>query len=171
MHEGIQEDLRQDVEGTQDTAEKAQSYEDILAENDIEKSHAQSIVDAMLTQGYYEETVPVTKTTTVTLRTRAYEDYQRYLRGLELINPRFVEEQQEIMGRYFLAASLVAFKGEVFVHTEPTATPKEREDAFDTRMAWLSSQSERLVNLLISKLSKFDRTIQVVMSEGVVENF
>jgi len=171
MHEGIQEDLRQGIKGTQDSVEKAHSYEDILADNDIDKSQAQDIVDAMLSNGYYEDSVPVTKKTTVTLRTRSYEDYKRYLRGLELINPRFVEEQQEIMGRYFLASSIVGFKGEQFVHVAPTATPKEIEDAFDVRMEWVAKQPERIVNLLISKLSAFDRTVQIVMSEGVVENF
>lgn len=171
LHEGIQEELKQGVEGSQDTVEKAKSYEEILADNDISKSKAQLIVDAMLTDGYYEETMPVTKKVTVTLRTRGYADYKRYLRALELYNPRFVDEQQEIMARHFLAASIVSFKGETLLHAPLEATEKEREDAFSARMKWVESKSERVINLLISKLNKFDRMISIVMSEGVVENF
>lgn len=171
MHEGIQEELKQDVKQEQDGIEKAKSYVEILAENDIEKTKAQAIVDAIITDGFWEEALQVTKSTTVTLRTRGYEDYKRYLRALEFINPKYVEEQNEIQIRYFLAASLVVFKGEAFEHPVANASEKEREEAFDVRMEWISNQSERIINLLASKLSKFDRVVQLVMSEGVVENF
>jgi DNA-directed RNA polymerase specialized sigma54-like protein len=171
MHEGIQEDLKQGIEQSTDGIEKAKTYEEILAENDIEKTTAQAIVDAILTEGYYEETLQVTKSSSVTLRTRGYEDYKRYLRALEFINPKYVEEQTEIQIRYFLASSLVAFKGTAFSHAPPDAEEQEREDAFNVRMVWISRQGERVINLLANKLTKFDRVVSIVMSEGVVENF
>jgi len=171
MHEGIQEELKQDVEQSQDNIEKTKSYEEILADNDVEKTKAQAIVDSILIDGFYEEAMQVTKTTTVTLRTRGYEAYKRYLRALEFINPKYVEEQNEIQIRYFLAASLVSFKGQTFTHVAPTAEEKEREDAFDARLDWITKQNERIIHLLAGKLNRFDRVVQIVMSEGVVENF
>lgn len=171
MQVGIESDLLQDVSATQATVAKAKTYSEILADNEIDETKAQTIVDSILTEGFYEEAVLVTKRTTVTLRTRSYGSYQRYLRALELINPHYVEEQQGIMIRYFLAASLVAFKGHTFAHAPEGATPAEEEKFFDIRLDWITRKNERVINLLAAKLNKFDRMVQVVMSEGVVENF
>lgn len=164
LSEGVQEDLKSSIDRTKEAAEKAKSYKEILSERDIPLSKAHAIVDGMLEKGFYEETLAFTSNTTVTFRTRAHSDYVRYLRALETYNPKFVEEQQEIQIRYFLAASLVAFKGVTFAEKDP-------EKLFDAKLDWIEKQPERLVNLLATKLSKFDVQIQVVMSEGVVENF
>jgi hypothetical protein len=76
------------------------------------------------------------------------------------------------MQRYYLAASLVAFKGQTFTHPEVSKSkPEVVEQAFQDRLEWIEKQGEALIFLLAQKLSKFDRVIQVVMSEGVVENF
>lgn len=171
LHEGIREELKLDVDGAKENVAKAKSYKEILEEHEIPLDKARAIVDSMLTEGFYTETISVTQSSTVTFRTRTYEDYRRYLRAVELINPRFVEEQQEIMARYYLAASVVAFKGKSFAHPSPQDSEQEKEEAFTKRMNWLNAQPERVINLLVSKLSKFDTVISVVMSEGVVENF
>lgn len=164
LSEGVQEDLKDSISRTKDSVEKAKSYQELLSDHDISLTKAHTIVDSMLEKGFYEETISVTNKTNVTFRTRAHSDYIRYLRALESYNPKYVEEQQEIQIRYFLAASLVAFKGTTFT---ATAT----EDIFDTKITWIEKQPERLVHLLASKLSTFDKQIQIVMSEGVVENF
>jgi len=164
LTEGVQEDLKSSIDRTKDAAEKAKTYAEILSERDIPLAKAHAIVDGMLEKGYYEETVGFTLNTTVTFRTRAHADYVRYLRALETYNPKFVEEQQEIQIRYYLAASLVAFKGVTFPEKDP-------EKLFDSKLDWIQAQPERVINLLATKLSKFDQQIQVVMSEGIVENF
>jgi hypothetical protein len=167
LSEGIQEELKDSIDRTKKTAEKAKSYEEILSERDISLQKAHAIVDAMLERGFYEETMSVTRSSTVTFRTRVHADYVRYLRALELYNPKYVEEQQEIQIRYFLAASIVSFKG----HSFNKAKDASDDEFFDTKLDWLSNQPESLVRLLATKLSKFDQQIQIVMSEGVVENF
>lgn len=164
LSEGVQEDLKDSIERTKAAAEKAKTYEEILSDHDISLSKAHAIVDAMLEKGFYEETLPVTKTVNATFRTRTQADYVRYLRALEIYNPKYVEEQQEIQIRYFLGSSLLAFKGVTFTNTDP-------EKLFDEKIEWLEKQPERIVNLLATKLSKFDKQVQIVMSEGVVENF
>lgn len=167
LTEGIQNELKDGIERTKQGAEKSKSYEEILAERDVPLSKAHSIVDSMLERGYYEEVLPVTRTSTVTFRTRAHADYIRYVRALESYNPKYVEEQQEIQVRYFLAASLVAFKGHAF----KMDAKADIEEQFDKKLEWIAKQSETLIRLLATKLSKFDQQIQIVMSEGVVENF
>jgi hypothetical protein len=121
----------------------------------------------MLEKGFYEESVPVTKSVVATFRTRAHADYVRYLRALETYNPKYVEEQQEIQIRYFLAASLVSFKGTVF----KVAAGEDAEKFFDRKLEWIEAQPETVIRLIAVKLSKFDQQIQTIMSEGIVENF
>jgi len=171
MTDGLQEEIRKDVEDIKETAEKAKSYEQILEEAEVSLDKARVIVDDLLTKGYYEEDVPVTKSSFVTFRTRTHSDYRRYLRAIEMINPKYIDEQQEIQLRYFLAASLVSFKGHAFEHPRPNSSDSAVEKAFDARLEWITSQPDTVINLLAIKLSKFDRMVKIVMSEGVVENF
>lgn len=171
MAEGIKGDLEKDIQEQSSTAKKAKSYDEILKENDIPLDKAHAIVDSILMNGYYEETLPITKTATVTFRTRLHSDYKRYLRALEILNPRYVDEQREIQSRYFLAASLSSFKGQVFEHAGPKDSKEIADRSFEARLDWIEQQPENLILLLLNKLAQFDRTVAVVMSEGVVENF
>ena len=164
---GVQEDLKDSIDRTQKSADKAKTYEDTLSEYAIPLQKAHAVVDSMLEKGYYDEVVPVTKNTVATFRTRAHADYVRYLRALELYNPKYVEEQQEIQIRYFLAASLVSFKGIVFRQE----SDEDLEKFFDRKLTWVETQAEPVIRLLATKLSKFDQQIQTIMSEGIVENF
>lgn len=172
MSEGIQGDIRKSVDENEKPAEKAMDYEEMLSDNDITVAKARHIVDSILSQGYYQESYRITSKASVTLRTRQQNDYVRYLQALENRNPKFMDEQNDIMTRYFLAASLVAFKGEEFENIVPTATNKlEVDKAFFKRLEWVNNAPERLVVLLATKVNQFDRMIQLVMTEGVVENF
>jgi len=170
--DGATSEMERDVEDARDPIEKAKSYDEILSENDISRTKATVIIDDLLTRGHYEEDIPITQSVYLTLRTRTHDDYRRYLRALELTNPRFVDEQREIQMRYFIAASLVSFKGQTFEHpVQKVGSDRVIEKAFEARLEWISSQPEVVVTLIAMKLNKFDRMIQVVMSEGVVENF
>ena len=171
LAEGVQLDIKKDVEDNKNTVTKAQGYQEILAEAEISVEKAHVIIDDLLTKGFYEEAMNVTKTATVTFRTRTQYDYRRYLRALEVVAPKYIDEQQEIQLRYFLAASLVEFRGQRFEHVKPSARETDIEDAFEKRLAWLKDQPDTLITLLAVKLSKFDRMVKVVMSEGVIENF
>lgn len=171
MAEGLQEEIKRDVEETKETAVKAKGYKEILEEAEISLQKARAIVDDILTKGYYEEDIQITKNSFVTFRTRTHADYRRYLRALEAVTPKFIDEQQEIQLRYFLAASLVAFKGQTFEHPKNKTSENAAEDMFDKRLSWITEQPDTLINLLAIKLNKFDRDIKIVMSEGVVENF
>ena len=170
--DSVADEMQRDVTETKESVEKAKTYEEILKENDISLSKATAIVDDLLTKGYYEEDIPVTSNSYVTLRTRAHSDYRRYLRALEVNSPRYADEQNEIQMRYFIAASLVNFKGQSFEHPEQKIGNESAvEAAFAARLQWIERQPERLITLIALKLHKFDRMIQVVISEGVIENF
>jgi len=169
--DGAQEEMRRDVSEGKDAAERAKSYDEILSDNDISKSKASAIVDDLLTKGFYQEDIQLTSTAYLTLRTRTHADYRRYLRQVEIDSPRYIDEQHEIQMRYFVAASLVAFKGQEFAHPTHRASATEVEELFKKRLDFIEQLPERVVALISSKLAKFDRVVQIVMSEGVVENF
>ena len=170
LAEGVQEEIKDSVALTDPITKKALSYEEILSKKEISLAKAHAIVDAMLERGFYEESLKVTQTVSVTFRTRTHNDYVRYLRALELFSPKYIAEQNELQIRYFLAASLAAFKGKTFSHPKISDTDAS-DEAFSERLTWVTQQPESIVNILASKLSKFDDTIHTVMSEGVVENF
>jgi len=169
LSEGIKEDLKDTLEQNKAGAEKAKTYEEILAENNISRERAHLVVDALLEKGYYEETyqikLPASSSVTVTLRTRTQADYIRFLQALEANAPRYVEEQRELQARYYLAASLVSFRGQTF----PADTAEK--PAFEAKMDWLEKQPERIIALLTNRLAVFDREINLIMNEGAVENF
>ncbi len=169
LSEGIQEDLRESLSKTRETTDKAKSYEEILADQNISLQKAHAIVDAMLEKGFYEETFPLklpsASPITVTFRTRLQSDYVRYLRALEVYMPKYAAEQQEIQMRYFLASSLVQYRGTKF------KTSNDADKDHSTTLDWIEKQPERLIFLLSQKLSIFDMQVSSVMSEGAVENF
>jgi hypothetical protein len=172
MAEGITANMRKDLKDAEAVQEKVKDYREILKEAEISEQDASVIVDDMLTKGFYEETYKITKKTSVTFRTRAYSDYIKYTRALEVYNPKYVQEQQEIMARYFLAASLVSYKGITFEHPEDKSDESEEaRKAFNDRLSWVTAQPQHLVDVLIRTLRKFDHKVQTVMSEGVIENF
>jgi hypothetical protein len=163
--------MRRDVSEGKDAAARAKSYDEILSDNEISKNKASAIVDDLLTKGFYQEDIPLTSSVFLTLRTRTHADYRRYLRQLEIDSPRYIDEQHEIQMRYFVAASLVAYKGQEFAHPSHRATQAEIDELFKKRLDFVEGLPERVVALIASKLAKFDRVVQIVMSEGVVENF
>jgi hypothetical protein len=169
--DGAQEEMRRDVSEGKDAAARAKSYDEILSDNEISKNKASAIVDDLLTKGFYQEDIPLTSSVFLTLRTRTHADYRRYLRQLEIDSPRYIDEQHEIQMRYFVAASLVAYKGQEFAHPSHRATQAEIDELFKKRLDFVEGLPERVVALIASKLAKFDRVVQIVMSEGVVENF
>jgi hypothetical protein len=170
---GIEEDLKDSVNKTKGNAEKAKTYEELLADKDIPLQKAHAVVDALLEKGHYDETyeikLPTRTPITVTFRTRAHSDYLRFLRALEAHAPRYVDEQREIQARYFLAASLVAFRGHVF--RREVTSDENASAAFEERLDWIEAQPERIINLLTQKLHEFDVMVNTIMSEGLVENF
>jgi len=169
---GIKEDLKSDTDELTENVEKVQSYKDVLEDHDITLDKARSIVDDLLTQGFYEERVLITKSVFVVFRSRTHEDYRRYHTALEVTNPKYKEEMNEIALRYCLAGSIVRFRDHKFDHPDINkSTFEERGTAFDKRLDWIEQQPERLIAILAVKLNIFDLRIATVMSEGVIENF
>lgn len=147
------------------------SYEERLKAIDMSREEAAKIVDAILLRGYFSKTYPLTKTLAVSFRTRCARDITRANSMLE--NQRFSYDHHysQLFTRYMLAASLERLGSETFTHPQKGAKTDDIETAYRQRLSHIEDLPEPTTNLLISKLIAFDNMINVVMAEGVVENF
>lgn len=139
------------------------TWEQRLKEVDCTKDKANKIIDAILSKGYYEETYKLTSKTSVTFRTRSFDHQERVQKAIEHDNPQFMGTLSLMMTKYNLAASLAKLGNKQFDPNEEGNYPK----AF----AFISELPYMLFNVLVQKLTKFDRLVLTVMDEGALENF
>jgi len=168
---GIEADLEEDIKENVAREAKNRTYIEILKDSNVTVDEAQAIVDDLMTKGYYSEEVQITKKITATFRTRNHSDYLRYSTALQLLNPKFRQEEDELALRYCLVGSIARFNTTNFAHPGSKTPPDEAQKMFDARLDWVEAQPERLTALLSVKLRRFDEKVMVVMSEGVAENF
>lgn len=147
------------------------SYEERLKEVDVSKSKASEIIDAVLLKGYYAEDVQITKSIKARFRTRNARDTKRAQEQIEAQRLTYDIHYSEVLARLLLASSLERFADDAFVHHPRGAKYDLIEQAFSERQAYVDSLSDPAMRLLITKLSKFDRMISVVLEEGSIENF
>ena len=139
------------------------TWEQRLKDVECTKEKATQIIDAILTKGFYEETYKLTSKVSVTFKTRSFDHQEKVQQIIERDSPQFMGTVSLIMTKYNLAASLSNLGKTQFEVNEDGGYPK----AF----AFISKLPYMLYNVLIQKLSKFDRLVLSVMDEGALENF
>ncbi len=148
------------------------TYEDQLKEAGITREEAARIVDAIMEQSFWAESVKITKSTTARLRTRSSRDRTRAMERVETARPQYDAHYYDLMNKLLLAASLEAFGRVKFDHPARDAKPEEVEAAFDTRFKYLDVViADPAYQLLLRAFLRFEDKIRVVTQEGVVENF
>lgn len=140
-----------------------EEYLERLKEAKITLQEAMAIYDAVLTKGYYEEYVRLRGNRRAVFRTRQYEDNLRLQTILELQRPQLIINQEDLITRYNLAASLYEWDGKVLKH--------ETDADFDAVLAMIRRMPGPLFTLLSRELAKFDQKIMLVFSDGATENF
>lgn len=146
-------------------------YEDALKKLGIDRDEAATIVDALLSQGYWSKEVQITPKRKVKFRTRVYADMQRFYSYIEMIQPKNASYYNEILYKYQLAGSLEAFGGITFAFPTAKSTPAEADELFQKRRDYIETLAEPTVRLLYIHLAKFDEIVRTVTEEGAVENF
>jgi len=170
LADAVEQNIKQDVSDNEEGAERTLTYEERLAEAKITLAEAHRIRDCLLVDGAYEETFDLTPATKVTFRTRSYADFVRVQQAISSAQPTFVAQRDEITLRYLLAASLVRFREETFVHPDPKEI-ELAEKAFDARHERVLAFPEQVVRLLATHLNVFDERVNLCLSEGAVESF
>lgn len=148
------------------------SFEDKLKAAGLTKAKAAEIVDAVLLKGHYAETIKVTSTVNVRLRTRNARDVRRAQELLEAQRFTLDSHYSEMWGRILLAASLEAFGKDKFEHPNPRKDTYEVvEKAFQDRLGYVDALPDPALRVLLAKLWKFDNQIAIALEEGTIENF
>jgi hypothetical protein len=150
---------------------KEQLYEENLQKVGLTLREARSIMEQMVTKGYYEEETKIGSLTAI-IRTRVYEDMIRAQRALELYKPDFSSGVQELLNRYNTAASLVRYGDHHFTHPDPfTASDEEIETAFQPRLR-LVTRLPHLVSIRLQQnVFEFDGKMMAVFGEGAPQDF
>lgn len=91
-----------------------QDYKKFLKEHEISETTAETIVDALLVKGFYEESIPLSKRVHMMLRTREHRDLLRLQATVQANPPLFQNVMDELTTRHNIAASLVEFNGQRF---------------------------------------------------------
>lgn len=136
------------------------SYEERIRKHGIDVKTASLIVDSLLFKGEFRYSYEVTKKYAVVFKTRKFEDQEKTLGHLEIVNPQFPATVGNLISKNNLAHSLVKFGDTDFTKM-----------SFEERIRWLNDIPETLARLLAKKLSKFDEMVLDIMDEGVIENF
>lgn len=148
------------------------SFEEKLKAAGLTREKAAEIVDAVLLKGFYSETIKVTSTVAVRLRTRNARDIRRIQEMLEAQRFTIDAHYSEAWSRLLLAASLEAFGKDTFTHPSPRKDKFEDiEKAFQDRVAYVDALPDPALRVLQAKLWKFDNRVAVALEEGTIENF
>lgn len=169
--DSVEATLETDLADVEEVTKRALTYDDYLTEVGLTRESARKILDSVLLEDVYQETVPITPSVTATFRTRCYQDMVRYHQTLERYQPKMVAERDEIAMRYFLASSLVAFRGESFTFPHPVREKEAADAAFQKRHDFVLALAEPAVQRLSAELHKFDKRVYVALHEGAVEFF
>lgn len=147
------------------------TYEERLKTVGVTREEAAKIIDAVLTKGFWSEEVHITKSLKARFRTRQQRDTKRAQNHLENMKPMYDAHYNAILHRFLVAASLEKFGQDVFDHPKRDAASDVVEKAFADRLLYVESLGEPAYQLLLTKLSKFDYKLSVVLEEGAIENF
>lgn len=157
--------------------EKAKRYLEGLAMVGVTQEEARSILDSVLFNEYYEETVTIGRGVTAVIRTRTYNDTQRMLRILEAEAPKMPVHYNDILARCNVAASLVEYNQKKF--TAPVrsdgmsrdAFKKLEEEAFHDKVEYVLQLPTPVMSKLMNMVALFDSKILAVFDEGAPEDF
>jgi hypothetical protein len=145
-----------------------EEYEEGLAQVGVSKEEARTIMEKVLANRYYEETVKIGKLS-VTISTRKYGDSLRAQRCLEAESPSYPVGINEVIARYNVAASLVRFGDTKFEIGGKDDT--EEEARFNERYEFLISLPSVVIAKLMMIVHNFDLKLAAIFAEGAPEDF
>jgi hypothetical protein len=131
----------------QDALLPVEDYKKYLKEQKIEETKAAEIVDNLMTNGFHEEEYDLSRSKSITFRTREQRDTLRLQAQMQIQRPLFQDAVDEMVTRYNMAKM------------------------FDDRLLFVERLPAPVWAKMSIKLAQFDRLVAAVMREGVAENF
>ena len=140
-------------------------YEDITPES------AAKILDAVITNGMYEESYKL-GSMIVRVRTRTTSDADRVIEAIQDFKPETSGTLSHLIARMNLAASISQFGENKFNFTSANDGNQEvLEQEFSERYNFLSKLPAQLFFSLTQVLERFDRRVQLACDPRAIENF
>jgi len=138
---------------------------------DMPPGDAAKILDAVITNGMYEETYKL-GTLVIKVRTRSTSDADRVIEAIQEFKPESTGTLTHLIARMNLAASLSQFGDNRFNHSSPTDGIKDQlETEFNERYQFLTTVPAQLFFSLSQVLERFDRRVQLACDPRSIENF
>ncbi len=148
-----------------------QVWEEELDFEEMSSNEAAKILDAVITNGMYEETYRMGKLV-VKMRTRNTSDADRVIEAIQDFKPETNGTLSHLIARMNLAASISNFGDTEFNFTPPTDGNRDvLEQEFTDRYNFLSNIPSQLFFSLTQVLEKFDRRVQLACDPRAIENF
>ncbi len=142
-----------------------------LKEFGMSGEEASSILDSIITLGFYEETYRYGKTV-FKLRTRTAADSDRLVEMIQEFDPRTPGVLAHLVARINLASSLQAYGDNVFPFSYPTDSNRSVLDAeFNERYTFISKLPQATFFALSQVLEKFDKRVTLASDPRSLENF
>jgi hypothetical protein len=136
------------------------SYEKQLNELGVSKEEAALMVDTLLRGETLTKSYPITSGVSVVFKARSVNDDMRLAQHLEDTKPMFQSTIDLSIARYNVAASLVRYGNKDFSET-----------FFQEKLEWVNNLPKATINVLVSRLNKFDRLVFAITEDGALENF
>jgi len=142
---------------------RAELYVEGLAQHNISVEEAAEIVDAMVSEFSYSETVTLTKRVDVVLRTRTPKVNKWFNEVVTKVPPQNDGVFFSLLASVNLAASMVQYGDRVFEN--------ESKEGFNNALDFVNRLPQPVFSVLTERLSKFDAKMAAVLKEGYAENF
>jgi hypothetical protein len=136
------------------------------------EAEALAIIDAIITKGYYEESMTLFRgRLSVTFRSRDGASLQRIASALDQCATNDPAVHRQVAGRVMLACSLVRYGNKTLEPPTGTMNPVDREKAMQASLSFIDSLSGPVVVQLYNALARFDAKVYAALADGSLEGF
>jgi hypothetical protein len=142
-----------------------------LGYEDMSPAQAAKILDAVITNGMYEETYKL-GSLVVRMRTRTTSDADRVIEAIQDFKPETTGTLSHLIARMNLAASISQFGDRKFnISSANDSNHEVLEQEFTERYQFIASVPAQLFFSLTQVLERFDRRVQLACDPRAIENF
>ncbi len=150
---------------------KQEEWVEDLKEFGMNVVEATSILDSIITLGYYEESYRYGKTI-FKLRTRTAADSDRLVEMIQEFDPKTPGVLSHLIARINLASSLHAYGDNVFSFSYPADNNRSVLDSeFNERYSFISRLPQATFFALSQVLERFDKRVNLASDPRSLENF
>ena len=156
---------------TTPTEDRPLTYKERLDSIKVSMDDAMSIIDSVIKNDVYKETVKLSKDTDAVVSTRDVRFNDKLNKVIDELKSDKVAVFSQVSSKYQLAGSLVSYAGQQLPAFTPMMEDVQWEEVMNARLKFVEQIPSPVFLALVGKLAKFDLKMTAVFSEGYEENF